>query len=114
MPSPFPISPRHHIILIEGLYTLFTLPGWKECAEMMDVGIWVESERSVVRERLVRRNFAAGIVDDQEKCKQRGESSFANYTLWILLRLLSRCRGHGQWRPSTREQVGAHRYCRVD
>ena len=48
--------------------------GWRECAEMMDVRVWVECEREVCRRRTITRNLAAGIVDSLEKCEERGRS----------------------------------------
>ena len=73
LPSSVPISPRHRIVLVEGLYCQLGTPGWKECAEMFDVRIWVDMDHSLARERLIRRNFKAGIVDDIDRCAERGE-----------------------------------------
>ncbi|WWD17380.1 hypothetical protein CI109_101821 [Kwoniella shandongensis] len=70
-PSPYPILSRHRIILIEGLYTLLDQVGWKECAEMMDVKVYVDVDEEEARGRVVRRNFEAGIVDSIEKCEER-------------------------------------------
>jgi hypothetical protein len=42
---------------------------------MMDMRVWVECDREVCRQRTIKRNFAAGIVDSIEKCEERGESS---------------------------------------
>jgi pantothenate kinase len=70
-PSPIPISKSHRIVLIEGLYTHLSLPGWKACAEMLDMRIWVEVDRAVARERLIRRNFEAGIAESLVKCAER-------------------------------------------
>jgi hypothetical protein len=50
-------------------------PGWRECAEMMDLRVWVETDRQVCRERVIRRNFVAGIVEDLKACEERGESA---------------------------------------
>lgn len=61
------------MILIEGLYTLLDLPGWKECAEMMDFKIWVDVNEETARRRLVKRNFEAGVFDSLEVCAARGE-----------------------------------------
>ncbi|KIR33824.1 hypothetical protein I352_03906 [Cryptococcus deuterogattii MMRL2647] len=70
-PSPFPILPRHRIILIEGLYTLLDQSGWRECAAMMDMGVWVDVDENVARKRVIKRNWEAGIVEDVKKCEER-------------------------------------------
>lgn len=71
--SPIPITLKDRMIVIEGLYTLFDLPGWKECAEMMDFKIWVDVNEETARRRLVKRNFEAGVFDSLEACAARGE-----------------------------------------
>jgi pantothenate kinase len=73
VPSPIPISASHRIILIEGLYTHSSLPGWKECSDMLDMRIWVEVDREMAKERMVVRNYEAGIVNDLEACRKRVE-----------------------------------------
>lgn len=80
-PSPFPILPQHRIVIIEGLYTMLDKPGWRDCAEMMDMRVWVESDREVCRRRLIKRNYEAGVVDDLKACEKRGESACAMVTL---------------------------------
>ena len=74
-PSPTPITHRHRIVLIEGLYTMLDIDDWRECAAMMDMRLFVEVDREISRSRVIRRNFDAGIVDNLEKCAVRGESS---------------------------------------
>ncbi|OXG46787.1 hypothetical protein J010_05247 [Cryptococcus neoformans] len=69
--SPVPITHKDRLILIEGLYTLFDLSGWKECAEMMDFKIWVDVNEETARRRLVKRNFEAGIFDSLDACAAR-------------------------------------------
>jgi pantothenate kinase len=71
-PSPHPILPHHRIVVIEGLYTLADKGDWREAAELMDVKIFVECDTSMARERVVRRNFEAGVEDTLEKTIVRG------------------------------------------
>ncbi|WVQ80656.1 hypothetical protein IAT38_002761 [Cryptococcus sp. DSM 104549] len=73
--SPSPILPRHRIVLIEGLYTLLDDPGWRECAEEADLKVWVDVDEAVARERVIKRNWEAGIVDSLEKCAERVDAS---------------------------------------
>ncbi|WVN88313.1 uncharacterized protein L203_103518 [Cryptococcus depauperatus CBS 7841] len=70
-PSAYPILPRHRIIVVEGLYTLLDMPGWRKCADMMDIGVWVDVEEEIARERVIKRNWEAGIVESLEKCVER-------------------------------------------
>jgi pantothenate kinase len=83
LPSPVPLTHSHRIVLIEGLYTCLDTPGWRECAEMMDERIWVEVDREVARQRLVSRNFAAGISESLEKCTERGEPFPTLDAVWL-------------------------------
>ena len=72
-PSPTPILPTHRIVIVEGLYTLLDISGWSDCAELFDFRVYVDTEKEVCRERVVNRNFAAGIMDDMDKLRDRGE-----------------------------------------
>jgi len=72
VPSPIPLLPSNRIVIIEGLYTILDEPGWSEISDDLDVSIYVDVSREVARERLIRRNFAAGIADTLEGTIQRG------------------------------------------
>ena len=68
-----PILPSHRLILVEGLYTLLDRPRWRECTALFDFRIWIEVHRDIARERLIARNFAAGISPDMDSAQRRGE-----------------------------------------
>jgi pantothenate kinase len=72
MPSPIPLLPSNRIVIIEGLYTILDEPGWSEISDALDVSIYVDVSREIARERLIRRNFAAGIADTLEGTIERG------------------------------------------
>ena len=55
--------------------------GWRDCAAMTDIRVYVSVEKEVCRRRVIRRNFRAGIVDSLEKCTERGEFSFDSVTV---------------------------------
>lgn len=74
-PSDTPILPQHKIVIVEGLYTMLDRPGWRDCADQMDLRVWVEVPRDVVRARVLKRNTEAGIVTDDEVAKRRVEES---------------------------------------
>lgn len=46
---------------------------WKEATDLLDERVWVECERGVARERLVRRHLKEGVEYEQEKAEARGE-----------------------------------------
>lgn len=74
-PSDTPILPQHRIVIVEGLYTMLDEDGWRDVAAEMDLRVWVEVPRDVVRARVLRRNTAAGIVTDDETARRRVEES---------------------------------------
>ncbi|ORX35107.1 P-loop containing nucleoside triphosphate hydrolase protein [Kockovaella imperatae] len=74
-PGLVPIDETALIILIEGLYTAFDRPGWRECAEMMDRRVWIEVDPAVSRERVIRRNLAAGVSIDLLSAIDRVDAS---------------------------------------
>ncbi|WVF71528.1 hypothetical protein IAT40_006336 [Kwoniella sp. CBS 6097] len=69
--SPIAIQPRHRIIIIEGLYTSLDRDGWRESAGLVDMRVWVEVDRHEARERVIKRNFEAGIVAGIDACEKR-------------------------------------------
>lgn len=71
----YPIKPHHRIVVIEGLYCLLDVEPWKEATELLDERVWVECERGLARERLVRRHLKEGVEYEQEKAEARGELS---------------------------------------
>ncbi|ORY72439.1 P-loop containing nucleoside triphosphate hydrolase protein [Leucosporidium creatinivorum] len=74
-PGPYPIEPHHRIIIIEGLYCLLDVEPWREATELLDERVWVECERSVARERLVRRHLKEGVEYEQDKAEARVDKS---------------------------------------
>lgn len=72
-PAPHPITPQHRIVVVEGLYCLLNVEPWKEATDALDERVWVDCERAVARERLVRRHLKEGVEYEQEKAEKRGE-----------------------------------------
>jgi hypothetical protein len=70
--SPFTIKPHHRIVVIEGLYCLLDVEPWKSSVDVLDERVWVECERAVARERLVRRHLKEGVEDQLDKAEGRG------------------------------------------
>ncbi|WRT66307.1 uncharacterized protein IL334_003262 [Kwoniella shivajii] len=69
--SPIPISPRHRIILVEGLHCLRNSDGWRDTAEMYDLKVFVAVDKDEARKRVLKRNFEAGIFTDYKACEER-------------------------------------------
>lgn len=71
-PGPFPITPSHRIVIIEGLYTLLSVEPWKEATELLDERIWVDCPDEVAKSRLIARHVATGVEGDEESARKRG------------------------------------------
>ncbi len=52
---------------------MLDIDGWRDCAALMDVRVFVDVDRDILRSRVIRRNSAAGIVDNLDKCAERGK-----------------------------------------
>ncbi|BGP38586.1 hypothetical protein JCM10450v2_002535 [Rhodotorula kratochvilovae] len=74
-PSPSPILPSHRMIVIEGLYCLLDVELWSEAARILDERIWVDVEREVARERLVKRHLHSGVETEVGAAEQRVDGS---------------------------------------
>ncbi|GAA6052420.1 hypothetical protein JCM3770_000233 [Rhodotorula araucariae] len=74
-PSRVPILPSHRIIVIEGLYCLLDIKPWSEAARTLDERIWVDVEREVARERLVKRHLHTGVETELAAAEQRVDGS---------------------------------------
>jgi pantothenate kinase len=75
VPATHPIHPSNRIVVIEGLYCLLDEDVWRDTAAKMDIRIWVEVDRDEVRQRLIERNFAAGLAPTRDLLVKRGEST---------------------------------------
>ncbi|KAL7343067.1 hypothetical protein BJY59DRAFT_719168 [Rhodotorula toruloides] len=75
LPSPSPILPTHRVVVIEGLYCMLDVEPWRDAAELLDERIWVEIERSVARERLVKRHLHTGVETVREEAEKRVDLS---------------------------------------
>lgn len=68
------IEQESDIIVLEGLYTLFTqTEEWSRACEKMDFKVLVRVSESVSKARLVRRHVISGICSDELEACQRGK-----------------------------------------
>lgn len=65
------IYPSSRIIVFEGNYLSLNRDPWKSAAANMDELWFVDIDREVARERLVKRHVASGIVPDEEAARER-------------------------------------------
>lgn len=72
-PASLPITPQHRIVVVEGLYCLLNVEPWQRATAALDERVWVECDRAVARERLVRRHLKEGVEYEQDKAEKRGE-----------------------------------------
>jgi len=99
------VRPSDRIVIIEGLYTLLDRPGWKECAQQMDIRVWIEVDACVAQQRVIARNLEAGICDTLEACTARGECNERR-----IVSKSSHCGRHGERRRSAETPSSSHRY----
>lgn len=63
------------IVVFEGLYLGLDREPWSSAARMMNELWFVDTDREVARQRLVKRHVASGIVPDEAAAKHRIEST---------------------------------------
>ncbi|KAI5480151.1 kinase-related protein [Pseudohyphozyma bogoriensis] len=76
--GPFPITPAHKIVVIEGLYVLVNEGLWRESVGCLDERVWVDCSRDVARSRLIARHVSEGIEPNEEAAQKRVDGSDMN------------------------------------
>lgn len=61
--------------IIEGLHAFLDVSPWREAAQEFDQRIWVNTPRSIARDRLVGRHLAEGVETSLQAAIQRVEQS---------------------------------------
>lgn len=69
------IPPESRVLVFEGLYLALDREPWRSTAALMDELWFVDIDREVARQRLVKRHVASGIVDGEEAAKHRVAST---------------------------------------
>ncbi|KAG6849763.1 hypothetical protein H0H93_005445 [Arthromyces matolae] len=69
------IGPHHRIVLIEGLYTLLSIPPWDEAGSLLDERWYIQVDFDQARQRLVKRHVATGVAKDMEEAIWRAEQN---------------------------------------
>jgi pantothenate kinase len=69
------ISPRHRIVVIEGLYTFLSIDPWRKAAELLDERWLLEVDVEEAERRLVKRHVVSGITADWEAGVRRAREN---------------------------------------
>lgn len=69
------IAPESKVVIFEGLYVNLNREPWSSAAALMDECWFVEVDREIARDRLVKRHVASGIVPDVAAAKHRISST---------------------------------------
>ncbi|KAJ5732634.1 hypothetical protein N7493_004115 [Penicillium malachiteum] len=70
-----PILPASRIVIFEGLYLSLNREPWSLAAALMDESWFIDVDREIARERLIKRHVASGIVPDVAAAKHRIDST---------------------------------------
>ena len=70
--NALPIEPHHKIIITEGNYLFADMEGWCEIKDIIDLKIYIESEKEVCEKRLLERHMRGGKTEAEalEKIKK--------------------------------------------
>lgn len=63
------------VVIFEGLYLSLEREPWRSAARLMDELWFVDADRDVARDRLVKRHVASGIVPDEAAARHRVAST---------------------------------------
>jgi pantothenate kinase len=74
-PDSIGITPRHRVVLIEGLYTLLSVEPWRQAAELLDERWIIRVDLTQARQRLVKRHVVTGVTSDWEEGYRRSEEN---------------------------------------
>ncbi|KAK4053546.1 hypothetical protein OIV83_001714 [Microbotryomycetes sp. JL201] len=74
-PAKFDILASHRIVIVEGLYCLLDIDDWKEATDLLTERVWVECDRQVARERLIKRHLDSGVETEYDKAVDRVDRS---------------------------------------
>ncbi|KAH8655358.1 phosphoribulokinase/uridine kinase [Xylariales sp. PMI_506] len=69
------VLPETKIVVFEGNYVCLDREPWKSAAQLMNELWFVDVDREVARERLVKRHVASGICPDEEAARERIRST---------------------------------------
>ena len=71
--NDIPVAPNVKVLLFEGNYVALNKEGWAEATSLMDEVWFVEVDKKLARQRLVKRHVKAGIVRDEVEAGKRAD-----------------------------------------
>ena len=66
-----PISPQSKVVIFEGLYLSLNRDPWNLASDLMDELWFIDVDRDIARNRLIKRHVASGIVPDAAAAEHR-------------------------------------------
>ncbi|KAF8310838.1 P-loop containing nucleoside triphosphate hydrolase protein [Clavulina sp. PMI_390] len=69
------IHPHHRVVIIEGLYSFLSIEPWREASLVMDERWFVDADKTIAKDRLVRRHVVTGVAKDLEEAEWRAENN---------------------------------------
>ncbi|KAG6854199.1 hypothetical protein C0991_009512 [Blastosporella zonata] len=82
------VHPHHRIVIIEGLYTLLSIPPWSEAGLLLDERWYIHIEIDKAQKRLVKRHVATGVAKDMEQAIWRAEENDMQNGRFVMANML--------------------------
>lgn len=79
--NAFTIAANVPILVVEGNYLLLSRPPWGEIRELLDIAVFIEVPRDIVRERLLKRHAEHGLFSEERNVAHVDNVDLANYDL---------------------------------
>lgn len=76
-PNAISITPRHRLVIIEGLYPFLDIEPWIDAGKLLDERWWVEIGEDEAKTRLVARHVVSGVAKDWEEAEWRARENDA-------------------------------------
>lgn len=69
------IDPDTKVVFIEGNYVLLKDPGWCELVDIADDSWFVTANKTLIRNRIIKRHLEAGIASNEQEAIDRADGS---------------------------------------
>src|SRR5690606_16134309 len=79
--NAFTVEAGVRVLVVEGNYLLLADPPWSRIGPMLDLAVFIEVPREMVRERLLNRHAAEGLFSVERNVEHVERVDLANYDL---------------------------------
>lgn len=79
--NAFTVEARVRVLVVEGNYLLLADPPWSRIGPMLDLAVFIEVAREMVRQRLLNRHAAEGLFSVERNVEHVERVDLANYDL---------------------------------